>query len=244
VENLIKSSDGSYTLFSEKFGEHYHSPKDGALSEALYKHIIPALSIQKKEKLQILDINFGLGFNTFTTLYSLLNSDVEVEIHSPEIDRELVETLSNFPYPKIFEPLREIIISIAENGKYESESKRIYVHFKDSRDFLKEYDGQKFNIVYQDAFSPKISPSLWTFEYFKLLKSRMTCDAVLTTYSTATPVRLGMYENGFRIYTYKHEKVREGTIASTQKLSGLIEIDMEWKKESSSKGKSFRDSLI
>jgi tRNA U34 5-methylaminomethyl-2-thiouridine-forming methyltransferase MnmC len=241
VKNLIKSSDGSYTLFSEEFGEHYHSPKDGALSEALYKHIIPALSLQKKTELQILDINFGLGFNTFTTLYSLLNSDVKVEIHSPEIDKKLVETLDKFPYPQIFEPLRDIIKEIARSGKYESEKWKIYVHFKDTREFLDEYKGKRFDIVYQDAFSPKINPTFWTFEYFQKLRKIITCEAILTTYSTSTPVRLGLYENGFRIYSYVHEKVREGTIASMQKLSGLIEIDMERKKEVSSKGQPLRD---
>jgi tRNA U34 5-methylaminomethyl-2-thiouridine-forming methyltransferase MnmC len=244
LENLVKSHDGSFTLFSQEFGEHYHSPKDGALSESLYKHIIPALSIQKKEKLQIFDSNFGLGFNTFTTLYSLLNSNVEVEIHSSEVDKKLVETLAKFPYPKIFDPLREIIVSISETGKYESDKKRVYVHFEDTREFLGSYSGEKFDIVYQDAFSPKISPSLWTVEYFELLKSKMSLDSVLTTYSSATPVRLSMYENGLNIYTYKHEKVREGTIASTRKLEGLIKIDMERKKEVSSNGKPLRDSLI
>jgi tRNA U34 5-methylaminomethyl-2-thiouridine-forming methyltransferase MnmC len=242
MKNIVQSSDGSFTMFSEEFGEHYHSLNDGALSESLYKHIIPALSLVKKDKLQILDINFGLGFNTFTTLYSLLNSGKEVEIHSPEIDVELVKSLSKFPYPNIFNPLEEIILSIAETGKYESEKFRVYVHFGDARDFLKNYSGVKFDIVYQDAFSPQKSPSLWTVEYFSLIRDVVTCQALLTTYSTSTPVRLALYENGFRIYSYQHDKVREGTIASIVKIEGLQEVDMERKIKVSSKNKALQDS--
>lgn len=239
----IESSDGSYTLYSENFGEFYHSTKDGALSEALYKHIIPALSIMEKDKINILDINFGLGFNSFTTIYTLLNSKKEVTIHSPEIDGDLVKSLKDFPYPKIFEPIKDIILEVAENGFYESDRFKIYVHIGDAREFLKSWSGDKFNIVYQDAFSPAVTPKLWSVEYFKLIRNVVSCDVVLTTYSSSTPVRLSMYENGFKIFTYKHEKVREGTIASLQKIDGLIEVDMERKKVLSSKGEPIRDNI-
>ena len=237
----IESSDGSFTLYSEKFDEFYHSTKDGALSEALYKHVIPALSIQKKRDLNILDINFGLGFNSLTTIYSLLSSYRKLTIHSPEIDEKLIKSLKNFPYPKIFEPIKEIIIAISENGFYESERFNIYVHIGDAREFLANWDGDKFDIVYQDPFSPVVTPNLWSVEYFKLIRDVVSCEVILTTYSSSTPVRLSLHENKFKIYTYKHEKVREGTIASLQNLKGLTQIDMERKRVLSSKGEPIRD---
>jgi len=237
----IESSDGSFTLYSEEFNEFYHSTKDGALSEALYKHVIPALSIQKKRELNILDINFGLGFNTFTTIYTLLNSNRKVTIHSPEIDEKLIKSLKDFPYPKIFESIKDIILAISENGFYESEKFSIYVHIGDARDFLKNWKGKKFDIVFQDAFSPAVTPNLWSVEYFQLIRKIVNCEVVLTTYSSSTPVRLSMFENGFKIFTYKHEKVREGTIASLQTIDGLPEVDMEKKRLLSSKGEPIRD---
>jgi len=39
---IVQSEDGSFTAYSKKFDEHYHSLKDGAYTEALYKHVIPA----------------------------------------------------------------------------------------------------------------------------------------------------------------------------------------------------------
>jgi len=237
----VKSSDGSFTLYSEEFNEHYHSTKDGALSEALYKHIIPALSIVKKDKLNILDINFGIGFNTLTTIYTLLNSRKSVTIHSPEIDGDLVKSIKDFPYPSIFNPIKEIILSISENGFYESERFKIYVHIGDARRFLKNWGGDKFDIIYQDAFSPKKTPLLWTVEYFQLIRRVASDEVVLTTYSTSTPVRLALYNNGFKIYGYTHEIVRGGTIASLKNIDDLIEVDMERKKRVSSKKEPLYD---
>jgi tRNA U34 5-methylaminomethyl-2-thiouridine-forming methyltransferase MnmC len=241
---FIQSDDGSFTMFSERFREHYHSTRDGALSESLYKHIIPALSLTTKNSIQILDISFGLGFNSLTTLYSLWNSKKSVEIHSPEIDEKLVKSLRDFPYPKIFEPLESIILEIAETGKYESERFKIYVHFKDGREFLKEWNGGNFDIVFQDAFSPKNSPEFWTVEYFKEIKRVIACNGILTTYSSATPIRMALFENGFHIYTYEHQKVRSGTIASLNRLEELEEIDMERKKVVSTNWKPLRDEDI
>ena len=41
---LRQSSDGSLSAYNKAFDECYHSLKDGALSETLYKHIYPSLA--------------------------------------------------------------------------------------------------------------------------------------------------------------------------------------------------------
>ena len=66
----ITTKDGSNTLYSKEFNQHYHSLKEGALNESLSKHIIPAFEYHKnKLELNILDIFFGLGYNRIETLY-------------------------------------------------------------------------------------------------------------------------------------------------------------------------------
>ena len=68
-KELILCEDGTNTLYSKEFDEPYHSTKDGALHESLEKHVKPSLSIKNKHNtLTILDICFGLGYNTFATL--------------------------------------------------------------------------------------------------------------------------------------------------------------------------------
>jgi tRNA U34 5-methylaminomethyl-2-thiouridine-forming methyltransferase MnmC len=240
----VVTKDGSYTLHSKEFDECYHSTHDGALQESLQKHVIPAFTLQNKdkEKLTILDICFGLGYNTFTTLYYLQKCNTKVHIVSPEFDKALVESLDRFTYPPEFDGLKPMITKVAKEGFYEDEQVIIEVLFGDARELLPKLD-IKFDIVYQDAFSPKKNPLLWTREYFEVIHSLSREEVILTTYSSATPVRMGLYENGFKLYQAPSSGVRSGTIASLKPLS-LEAIDMELKKERNPNAKSLRDTKV
>ena len=238
------TKDGTTTLYSPEFDEYYHSLKDGALQESLQKHIIPAFKLCKKEKLTILDICFGLGYNTLTAIYYYRQHSPSTKLHiiSPEIDEELVRSLKNFKYPKEFDELKQIIEVISENFYYEDESVKIEVLIGDARDSIKNIE-QKIDIVYQDAFSPTVNPALWSVEYFSDIKKIASEDIIITTYSIATPTRLSMSEAGFKVHILPKDKVLSGTIASLKKLD-LQEVDMELKKQRNTEAKAYRDSDI
>jgi tRNA U34 5-methylaminomethyl-2-thiouridine-forming methyltransferase MnmC len=241
LPELVATEDGTFTAKSAFFDECYHSTRDGALKESLKKHVEPAFSLignresgignGEKGRVTILDICFGLGYNTLATLYHLdrENLPFEVAILSPEFDEALVRALVDFPYPEVLAPYRDVIASIAETGRWESGGRRVEVLFGDAREFLRTTDAT-FDIVYQDAFSPKKNPLLWTKEYFAELKARLAPDAVVTTYSSATPVRMGMAANGLCLYHPPEGGVRSGTIASPAPDLPLEPIDMALKK--------------
>ncbi|MDZ7817241.1 MAG: hypothetical protein U5K55_00945 [Aliarcobacter sp.] len=50
INTLVATKDGSNTLFSQKYNQHYHNPDDGAINESLSKHIIPAFTFHKNKK--------------------------------------------------------------------------------------------------------------------------------------------------------------------------------------------------
>ena len=108
---MVTTKDGSNTLFSQRYNQHYHNPDDGAINEALTKHIIPTFTFQKdKKELTILDICFGIGYNTFSTIYYVLqnNLDIKRNFYSPELDGNLVKSLESFPFPKEFDSIKHI----------------------------------------------------------------------------------------------------------------------------------------
>ncbi len=286
-KHTVTTEDGSLTLYSAEFDECYHSTRDGALHESLYKHIIPALTLQQdKNQLTILDICFGLGYNTLATIYYILEENIDTKIHiiSPEFDNELVRSLKDFEYPPEFEPLKPIIRSISQTNYYEDEQFRIDVIIGDAREVLRDIIGiigvrtpqptnlsnkslakqdkptlftlhsslftnniePKFDIIYQDPFSPTKNPTLWTREWFADLKAASEDDAILTTYSIAASTRMGLYENGWELYYYQTPNTRRSLIASpsaidTNELAGLEWIDMEKKIERNPEAKSLRD---
>lgn len=243
TKQRLLTNDGSYTLYSSEFDEPYHSDKDGALHESLQKHVLPAFAIKGGEdQLTILDICYGLGYNTLATIYYIKKEQLstKVKIISPEFDRGLIESLKDFQYPKEFEPLRDIIDTISHNFCYEDEQISIEILLGDARQRLPQLQEQ-FDIIYQDAFSPTHNPLLWTREYFATLRSLIKEDAILTTYSTAAAVRMGLDENGFQLFFKRAVNMRDSMVASPRMLDGLEYIDMQLKKIRNPDAKSLRD---
>ncbi|MEA1953359.1 MAG: MnmC family methyltransferase [Campylobacterota bacterium] len=243
-KSVVLCEDGTNTLYSKEFDEPYHSTKDGALHESLEKHVKPALALTKhKSELTILDICFGLGYNTFATLYYIKQQKITTNIHiiSPEFDEGLVRSLATFDYPKEFESIKPIIQAISQDLYYEDEQFKIEILLGDARKSIPKIK-EKIDIVYQDAFSPAHNPLLWTTEYFKDVRFICKKDALLTTYSTAAAIRLGLYENGFFIFVHRAEMMRYSTVASLVMLHDLEYIDMELKKIRNTEARSMKDS--
>lgn len=244
INSLVATKDGSNTLFSKLYNQHYHNPDDGAINEALSKHIIPAFTFHKnKSELTILDICFGIGYNTFSTIYYCLqnNLNIKLNIFSPELDGNLVKSLENFEFPKEFDSIKHIINSIAKTSKYEDENLKIEVFIGDARNYIKRLEKNSFDIIYQDAFSSDVNFELWTKEYFDDIYKLCNDSCIMSSYAIATPIRLSMYEAGFFIYENRPVK-RKITLAFKQKQD-LIEkyVDMELKKQRNKEAVALHD---
>lgn len=211
------TNDGSMTLYSERYGEHYHSRREGAFSESLYKHVIPAFKNVGEGDIAVLDICFGLGYNTLVTLYYLKSIGFKnrVKIISPELDRELVASLKDFAYPKAFEELHEVIFELSQGLGYSDTLQDVQVLIGDAKEVVKTLADGSFDIIYQDPFSPKKNPELWDLEFFTDLHRVAKKGAVLTTYSSARIVRDNLKAAGFTVKKHTSEGFsKEGTIAT------------------------------
>jgi tRNA U34 5-methylaminomethyl-2-thiouridine-forming methyltransferase MnmC len=242
-KELVLCEDGTNTLYSKEFDEPYHSTKDGALHESLEKHVKPSFSIKKnRDTLTILDICFGIGYNTFATLYYIKKNKISTKVHilSPEFDEALIHSLKDFDYPEEFSEISYIINEVSKNLYYKDEQFKIEILLGDARRSIPKIS-EKIDIVYQDAFSPAHNPLLWTKEYFKDIRDICKNDAILTTYSTAAAIRLALYENSFFIFVHRAEMMRYSTVASLKMLEELEYIDMELKKVRNPTAQSMRD---
>ena len=261
MDNTIsfrKSADGSTSAYNADFDECYHSLKDGALNETLYKHICPSLkhcitqygvALDSLPTLCVLDICFGLGYNTLTLLSTLakgqipqqqiLNGQIlktpfkgKVKIYSPEIDTNIFSTLKKLPYPPFIcetLPLEEILKHFESarqvsqyDGKIGDMEFEIYLYKGDALVFLEHLKQDlcgEFHIIFQDAFSPKKNPTLWSKEYFALLYHLLHPQGIITTYSQSRAVRENAINTGFRVYDYKANNVRGSSLISKESLS-------------------------
>lgn len=245
-KEVVLCEDGTKTLFSVEFDEPYHSTKDGALHESLEKHVKPALDFTKdKNQLTILDICFGLGYNTFSTLYYIkkLGLNTKVHILSPEFDEGLLRSLDSFDYPPEFDTIKPIIKAISQDLYYEDEQFKIEILLGDARQSIPKIT-EKVDVVYQDAFSPAQNPLLWTTEHFCDIRKICKEDALLTTYSTAITTRMGLYESGFFIFIHTGELMRNSTVASLKMIEGPEYVDMELKQVRNPQARSMKDAEI
>lgn len=220
---MKKTADGSFTLKSQQYDEHYHSVKDGALRESLYKHAKPALAqIDLMDEIKIMDICFGLGYNTLATLFELdlMGYSGKVVIKSPELDLALLDSLRFLQYPKELIYYLDLIHEISLGKNIYRDNLTIEIYRGNAVDFVKNLDEQ-FDIIYQDPFSSSKNSELWSEEFFIDLFKVLKTNGILTTYSQAKQVRHTMKSAGFLLYEHSKMPIRSGTIASKAPLKGL-----------------------
>ncbi len=243
MDRFVRTNDGSNTLYSQKYKQHFHDVKTGAIKESLTKHIIPTFDYHKnKSKLKILDICFGLGYNTLSTIYYIKRNflNKQLEIFSPELDLDLVKSLIDFDYPKEFEDIKHIIFELSKNLKYEDENIKIELFIGDARKYIKTLNS--IDIIYQDAFSSDVNRELWSVEYFKDIYNISSKDCILSTYSIATSVRLSLNEAGFEIYEINPTGKMKQTLAlKTKKYIDGKYIDMQLKRQRNKEAKAIYD---
>ncbi len=241
---IVTTGDGSPTLYCEAVREHYHSTRDGAFTEALHKHVLPAWEyrLRGRPEAVVLDLCFGLGYNTLVLLWLLQRMGYagRLQVWSPERDAALLAGLESFPYPAELAALRPVVRALARQRRWIDRKLRIEVVVSEARAFIAGLAGP-VDIVFHDPFSPRCNPSLWTREFFAGYRRLGAADLLVTTYSTATAVRLGLFENGFRIYEHRpRARVRSSTLATLGRLPET-EIDMELKKQRNLRAASLRD---
>ena len=89
IEVLTK--DGSYSLRSVFFKENFHSYQ-GALEETKLKFTAPSdLKRFKGKSLDVLDICFGLGYNSASLLNELIKQKSYLNLYALEIDKKPLE---------------------------------------------------------------------------------------------------------------------------------------------------------
>ncbi|HEY3389090.1 MAG TPA: tRNA (5-methylaminomethyl-2-thiouridine)(34)-methyltransferase MnmD [Prolixibacteraceae bacterium] len=200
MHELVKTADGSDTLFVRELNEHYHSTF-GAIQESM--HIFIQAGLQKCEKVSInlFEVGFGTGLNAYLTLLESIKTNQNI----------LYITVEKYPLPSaIWTALnyKEIIPEGNPNlfrmihEAMWNEKVKITDHFsilKLSSD-LKDIDYSalpSFDLIYFDAFSPEKQPELWENSVFFQLADHCEFMAKLVTYCAKGVVRRSLIAAGF-----------------------------------------------
>ena len=225
---LLTTEDGTSTLFLEEYEQAMHS-MSGAYEESLLKHIMPSKILENEdEKINVLDIGFGLGYNVLALMNEFIAcmKNRSLQIVSLEKEQSLLEFMNsvkfNDPRDKIYSFIKDVYAS----GEGEYDGIKLKILFGDARETLQSLSGNKFHAIFQDPFSPSKNPELWSVDYFIKLKSLLSENGIITTYSSADQIRRAMMEAGLNIGRGPSVgKKREGTIASLSKTETELNDD-------------------
>ncbi len=205
---FLITDDQSHTLYSEQFGATYHSIR-GAKSESKHVFIKNGLDYivehQKLKLINILEIGFGTGLNTWLTYQYSKNEKLNINYHTVEAFPISVLQAAELNYTKdslltdarVFEKIHQL--------EWDKQHKITdYFSFTKHLKLFEVFNSdQTFNLIYFDAFSPSEQPELWTVEIFSKLYNLLESNGVLVTYSSQGQMKRNMKQVGFKLQPLK-----------------------------------------
>lgn len=198
---IIVTGDGSKTIHLEDWNEQYHS-KYGAIQEAYHVFIKNGLNRIDANKISILEMGFGTGLNAFITYLESHKSATEVDYFGVEaypIDSVEVAELNYTAKLDVLDGqhvFKKMHDSLWEEKMAITPSFYLTKYKLDFRDVLFK---NQFDLIYFDAFGPRVQPELWSQTIFEKMFNSLKTNGWLTTYSAKGDVRRAMQKVGFTV---------------------------------------------
>lgn len=200
---LIITADGSPTLFIKEWNEHYHSIH-GAVRESKHVFIEAGLHyiLEKNPQPHILEIGLGTGFNALLTLADVLHKKAFITYTALEPFPPDAEVIAGFNAQHL-EQLGEATpyFQKVHHAPWDTEY-ALHPHFiLIKRNItLHEYAVmERFDLIYFDAFAPRVQPELWTDDVFSKMFAALRTNGALVTYCAKGEVRRSMVRAGFKV---------------------------------------------
>jgi tRNA U34 5-methylaminomethyl-2-thiouridine-forming methyltransferase MnmC len=190
--------DGSPTLFSMQFNEHYHST-NGAVTESMHVYINQNLVSHFRKEISILEFGYGTGLNAVLTAKYAEENALQVTYTTLELYPLSADALAQYSLklPNGLRQLHGVICNAPWGIQYEISP--FFSIKKLLLDFLSALPTQEYDSVFYDAFSPDAQPELWTESQFRRIYESCENGAVLTTYSAKGSVRRALQSSGWQV---------------------------------------------
>lgn len=199
------TADGSFTFFSPEFDQAFHS-SSGARSEALGKYVAGTELARRAQRshLKILDICYGLGYNSAAALAEIwqVNPHCQIELVAlelcPQVPQDAVAhgLLNSWP-----QPVPSLLAELSTNGRLQQHQLTAQLEWGDARQTIQTIQEQGFlaDAIFLDPFSPRACPQLWTVEFLKIVAACCSPEGLLATYSCAASVRTALLLAGLTV---------------------------------------------
>ena len=237
----VLTKDGSISLRSLFFKENFHS-LEGALKETQIKFINPSdLKRFQDKSLNVLDICFGLGYNSAALFNQLIRQNSFINWYALEIDKKPLEySLKNKLFQNLWDSkVIKIFKSLSQNYQYKDQFFECDILWGDARVKINNIpENIKFDLIYLDGFSPQKCPQVWTFEFLANVTEKLNPNGYLITYSSAAAIRKTLRNFGLNIFNIKPNLISKnfwsnGTVAIKKISEKKLQSNLYFEKLSS-----------
>lgn len=202
---IIKTHDGSDTLFVPHLNETYHSIH-GSLQESKHVYIQNGLSYFSEQNnhinpIHILEIGFGTGLNAALALEFSIQHKINIHYETIEPFPLSWDLLKKFNFGIINQ---KILLFLENQHQSDAWSSAVQVDelfsFTKHKTSLEDFvSSNLFDVVFFDCFAPNKQPSVWSTENFQKLSNMIKNEGVLVTYCAQGEVRRRMMSSGFEV---------------------------------------------
>lgn len=186
---IIKTKDGSHTLYVPSLNEHYHSV-NGAIQESMHVFIKAGLHEVNKNPLTIFEVGFGTGLNAYLTYLDLKKKNIKVGYYSIELNPLTLEIINKLNYANILSDEPDIFLEL-HNCSWDMQNKisDSFMLHKIHGNLIELSIETTFDLIYLDAFGPDVQPELWSETILKKLIYMLNPRGILTTYSAKGKIK-------------------------------------------------------
>ncbi|MCP9926827.1 tRNA (5-methylaminomethyl-2-thiouridine)(34)-methyltransferase MnmD [Cyanobium sp. CH-040] len=222
---IQSGADGSFSLFSNRFGEGFHGTI-GALSEARAKFVRPAQleRFSAGQRLVVVDVGFGLGTNSAALLEAASGQGLTLQILGLELDPQpLRQALACAAFRRQWQPgTLAMLWALLERGGWCADGSQARLLWGDARSrvggLLERHQlAGRCDLVLLDAFSPRRCPELWSLEFLSALARLLRPEGRLLTYCCAAAVRHSLQLAGLQLASIRPPQ-ELGTMAPSQRI--------------------------
>jgi len=200
LTELVKTEDGSHTLFVPELEEHYHSI-NGAVQESMTVFINNGFKFCDADPLYILEIGFGTGLNALLTAVESCKGSRKVYYSSLEKYPVAPEMINRLNYYAFSGEKGGGIFKMIHKAEWDREQEicKNFILKKIYGDLTCDFLTGRFDIIFFDAFGPDKQPEMWTSSIFKKLTSIMVQGGIFVTYSAKGDVKRNLRANGYKV---------------------------------------------
>lgn len=199
---IIQTSDGSKSLYLPQYDETYHS-RHGAVQEAYHVFIRSGLDLfEDGAQVRILEMGFGTGLNCFITWLEAQRRNLKISYCGLEAYPVSLDVCRELDYPAALDREESQILFESLHQSPWDRTVEIDKSFELSKvkSTLSDFKATTFyDLIYFDAFGPRVQPDLWTESVFEKMYQALDSQGILVTYSAKGSVRRALQAVGFEV---------------------------------------------